>query len=146
MEWSGMEWKLSMFRGKRKYTLNWQSINPNSSTLHSAILKLPSMVHIKKGLFTGQNYGQFLQKLSINGQAILSIRNLLATWYIEDTFYFWRKYQIYFIERVENISNFTSVSYEWNFWNFKHMRWNIFGIYRKKNYISFLFSAQWETT
>ena len=29
--------------------------------------------------------------------------------YIEDIYFFWGEYQIYFIECIENISNFTSV-------------------------------------
>ena len=43
--------------------------------------------------------------------------------------------QIYFIECVENISFFTSAYW----WYFQYMRWNIFGIYRKKFFFFFLF-------
>ena len=52
---------------------------------------------------------------------------------------FWGEYQIFFIECLENISNFTSALHELNCWYFQHTRWNIFGIYRKKSKFSFYF-------
>ena len=55
-------------------------------------------------------------------------------------FFFFGKYQIYFISWVENIRIFTTRAvHSWKFWCFQHTPWNIFGIHLKKVNILYIF-------